>query len=44
MNNKKYKTISLYAILISFFILKINAQNFNTDQLDIKLKMKFQLF
>ncbi len=36
MNNKKLLFLSTF--LISFFILKINAQNFNTDQLDMKVE------
>ena len=36
MNNKKLLFLS--TLLISFFILKINAQNFNTDQLDMKVE------
>ncbi len=38
MNTKKI--LLLNAILISFFIQKINAQNFNTDNLDIKIENK----
>ena len=36
MNNKRLLFLSTF--LISFFILKINAQNFNIDQLDMKVE------
>lgn len=38
MNTKKI--LLLNAILISFFIQTVNAQNFNTDNLDIKIENK----
>jgi len=38
MNTKKI--LLLNALLISFFIQTINAQNFNTDNLDIKIENK----